>query len=200
LADPATALSLAEHEQQRVACQLAARIITGDDTTPAAQTEASGRAAAVLLDEIDRFLSELATGRSLSTPQAVRLTGLQSRDEVLRSLHETLGDLAGRLNDPTTHLPERLAVTLREGLGVTLLMAEDAARSSAPEDIDLLLSVTPDRGAMVEQIRFQAMVTRTDGDTSDHRAIYVVTALYEQTVWLLRRYGTLLEASVTLAA
>lgn len=191
LPDAPTALSLAEREQQRVACMLASRLPCSGETSPVADSEKTGRAAGTLLDKIDLFLTDLATGRGLSAAQMAHLTGLRSRDEVLRALHETLGELAARLRDPGAHLPDWLAEALSEGLGTILLIAEDAARSF--EDVDLLLRMTSDRSALVERLRSKATMNWTDGDTRDHGAVYVVTALYERTVWLLRRYAHLLE-------
>jgi hypothetical protein len=198
LADPPTALSLAEREQQRVACMLASRLARSGETAPASGPDRTGRAAATLLDKIDLFLTGLATGGGLSAAQMTHLTGLRSRDEVLRALHETLGELAGRLRDPGAHLPDWLAEALSEGLGTILLIAEDAARSF--EDVDLLLRMTSDRSALVERLRSRAMTSWTDGDTSDQGAVYVVTALYERTVWLLRRYAHLLETVAAMQA
>jgi len=181
LADPPTALSLAEREQQRVACMLASRLARSGETAPASGPDRTGRAAATLLDKIDLFLTGLATGGGLSAAQMTHLTGLRSRDEVLRALHETLGELAGRLRDPGAHLPDWLAEALSEGLGTILRM-------------------TSDRSALVERLRSRAMTSWTDGDTSDQGAVYVVTALYERTVWLLRRYAHLLETVAAMQA
>lgn len=192
LADPATALSLAEREQLRVACQLAARLPSTEAPAPAS----TGRAAALLLDAIDQFLATLAGRGGLTAPQTAHLSGLQSRNEVLRALHETLGDLAATLTNALAPLPDWLASTLREGLGTILLIAEHAASSPTAEDINLLLRMTSDRGPQVEKIRTRVMATRTDDDTTSHRAVYIITALYERTVWLLQRYAKLLEPGV----
>ena len=195
LADPETALSLAEREQERVACMLASRLPGSGEAAAAitAGSDQTGRGATALLEEIDRFLAGLAARGGLSAAQFAHLTGLRSRDEVLRALHETLGDLAGQLRQHPAELPGWLVEALSEGLGTILLIAEDAARSV--HDVDLLLRMTSDRSAWVEQLRSKAAVSWGDGDTSDHRAVYAVTALYERTVWLLRRYAQLLEAT-----
>jgi phosphate:Na+ symporter len=198
LADPLTALSLAEREQQRVACMLTSHLPSSDGTALAAGTDKTGRAAETLLDKIDLFLTGLATGGGLTSSQMTHLTGLRSRDEVLRALHETLGELAVQLRDRGSDLPDWLAAAMSEGLNTILLIAEDAARSF--EDVDLLLRMTSDRSALVERLRSKAATSWSDGDTSDHGAVYVVTALYERTVWLLRRYAHLLETVAAMKA
>jgi hypothetical protein len=184
LADPSTALSLAEREQQRAACMLSSHLIEPEDT---------GSDATLLLDKIDRFLESLAAAGGLSPAQSEHLTALRSRDEVLRALHDTLGELATRLADNTARLPEWIVLSLREGLGAILLVAEDAARSPTTEDIAVLKSVTLDRSALVEQFRSRAMNNDHSGSKS---AVYSVTALYERSVWLLQRYARLLEKAV----
>ena len=193
LADPVTALSLAEREQQRVACMLASRLPGSGSGVPPASADEGGRDATILLDEIDRFLTDLTTGGGLAAAETRHLAGLHSRGEVLRELHDTLGELAKQLRDSATHLPGWLADALTEGLGTILLIAEDAARSF--DDVDLLLRMTSDRSALVEQLRSKAATNWSDGEAGDHRAVYIVTALYERTVWLLRRYAGLLETA-----
>jgi hypothetical protein len=195
LADPGTALGLAEREQQRVAYMLATRLPGSTEAPAAANSNETGRGAAVLLDEIDRFLAGLAAGGGLSAAQMNHLAGLRSRDEVLRALHETLGELAMQLRQHAGELPNWLAEALPEGLGTILLIAEDATRTV--DNVDLLLRMTSDRSALVERLRSRAATSWTDGDTRGHRAVYTVTALYERTVWLLRRYARLLEAVAT---
>ncbi|HQT38856.1 MAG TPA: hypothetical protein PK231_05475 [Acidocella sp.] len=193
LADPATALSLAEREQLRIACHLAARLPSTDAPIPAT----TGHAALLLLDAIDEFLATLAGRGGLTAPQTAHLTSLQSRNEVLRALHETLGELAATLASSAAPLPDWLASTLREGLGTILLIAEHAATNRTPDDTNMLLRMTSDRGPQVEKIRTRVMTTRTGDDTSSHRAVYITTALYERTVWLLQRYAKLLEPALT---
>jgi hypothetical protein len=197
LADPETALSLAEREQQRVACMLAARLPGSGEAAAAtsANSDKAGRGAAALLAETDLFLADLAARGGLSAAQFAHLTSLRSRDEVLRSLHETLGDLAGQLCGYTAELPGWLVEALSVGLGTILLIAEDAARSV--QDVDLLVRMTSDRSSWVEQLRSKAAASWGDDHSNDHRAVYAVTALYERTVWLLRRYAHLLEAAAT---
>lgn len=193
LADPATALSLAEREQLRIASHLAARLPSSDAPAPIS----TGRAATLLLNAIDEFLATLAGRGGLTAPQTAHLSSLQSRNEVLRALHETLGELAAALTDNTAPLPDWLASTLREGLGTILLIAEHAATNRTPDDINMLQRMTSDRGPQVEKIRTRVMTTRTGDDTSSHRAVYITTALYERTVWLLQRYAKLLEPALT---
>jgi phosphate:Na+ symporter len=190
LADPSTALNLAGREQLRVSGMLASHMVDPVETEPAAGSASTGRAAVRLLDKIDNFLAGLATGGGLTATQTGQLNSLRSRDEVLRALHESLGELAAMLLDRTVRLPDWLVVSLREGLGAILLVTEETARSPTAENIEMVLNMTSDRSVLVERIRSRAMA---NGGTSDHRAVYNVTALYERSVWLLQRYARLLE-------
>jgi phosphate:Na+ symporter len=193
LADPATALILAEHEQERVAGMLSSRLCGPAATEHAPAPDATGRAARMLLDDIDQYLVDLATAGAMSAEHTTHLAHLRSRDEALRALHETLGELAAWLRGTPARPPDSLAATVREGLGAILLIAEDAARS--PGDIDLLLRMTFDRGTLVEHLRAEATASQAAGDADSHRAVYAVTALYERSVWLLQRYARLLETA-----
>jgi hypothetical protein len=200
LAEPATALDLAEREQARLASHLAARLPGTQASNAVTSNAVTGSAAAVLLDAIDEFLAALAAAGGLSASQTAHLTGLQSRDEVLRGLHETLGDLANSLDNPDAPLPDWLTSALREGLGTILLIAEHAAAHAKLEDISLLLSMTSDRSAQVETIRGRVVASSMQGGEVNHRAVYKCTALYERSVWLLQRYARLLEAVAAQAA
>ncbi|HEY1932573.1 MAG TPA: hypothetical protein VGG99_11215 [Acetobacteraceae bacterium] len=191
LADPATALTLAEREHEHVAGMLWSRLCGPTAADPA--PDPVGRAALLLLDDIDQYLLALVTAGGLSVEQTTYLARLRSREEALRALHETLGELAAWLRGTPSRPPDPLVTTVREGLGAILLIAEDAARS--PNDIDLLLRLTSDRSALVERLRTEATANQAEGNADSHRAVYAVTALYERSVWLLQRYARLLDTA-----
>jgi hypothetical protein len=191
VADPGAALPLAEREQERVVRLLAARVPSEAATASGIDAQAAAAAAPHLLDEIDRFLAALGSGNP-SPAQLAHMAHLHSRNEVLRASHETLGELAALLRKPMTDRPADIAASIAEGLGALLLHADEAARTHAPEDVELLSHTTEDRSAVVERIRATSIAEAATGSAADHRAVYAMTALYERAVWLLHRYAALL--------
>ncbi|WP_331539280.1 hypothetical protein [Acidocella sp.] len=63
-------------------------------------------------------------------------------------------------------------------------------------DFDTVLSMTGDRGAWVEQMRADLISTEAGTVHGHYRAVYAITAAYEQIVWLLRRYVLLVQSAV----
>lgn len=181
LADPATALDLATREQSRAASRLAA-------TLPTEEAKTAPKTPFALLDAIDNFLSMLAANRDLSPAQAATLITLESRNRSLRSLFETLNELATTLLNQKNSLPAWLASNLREGLGTILLIAEDSSFPDKQDARETLVSMTSDRSTVVERMRGRAMESVAEAGV-DRRAIYDATALYERTIWLLRGYA-----------
>jgi hypothetical protein len=191
LADPATALLLAEREQQRVACLLPARLPHEGAASTGMTSGPSGAAIVRLLGEIDQYLA--ATASAVPTmEQLTRLAGLHSRNELLRALHETLGELDEAVRAAPANGPAEVGGMIVQGLGTLLLCVEDAARSHDPADIDVVLRMTADRSRMVDGIRGRWFAQQSDSGATGYRALYTITALYERTVWLLRRYCLLL--------
>lgn len=193
LADPATAILLAEHEQERVARLLSARLPHEGAASPAISPSKTGEAAIHLLAEINQFLAA-AAGAEPTQEQVNLLADLHSRNGLLGALHETLGELDAAIDAVSSHELRAVAATIVQGLGAVLLCVEDAAASHAPEDIDLVLKLTADRSELVEQIRTRWIAQQAGGSVSGYHALYTITALYERIVWLLRRYAVLLRA------
>ena len=191
LADPAAALLLAEREQQRVAGLLVARLPGEAAEASGIHAEAAALAAPQLLDATDRFLVELMT-HDPGVAQSAQIASLRSRGEILRDLHDTLGELAPLMDRVAQDGPAVLAQSIGEGLATLLLIAAEATGSSDPEDTELLSRMTQDRSGLVERIRQGSMVEMLNRTAEQTRSVYALTALYERAVWLLHRYAALL--------
>ena len=191
LADPGAALLLAEREQERVAGLLVARLPAEAANASGLHAEAAALAASRLLDAIDRFLIELMT-RDPAQDQSAQIASLRSRSEILRDLHDSLGELAPLLDRAAQEGPATLAHSIAEGLATLLLFASDATASLDPEDTDLLSRMTRERSTVVERIRQDSMAEMLDRSAESTRRVYAITARYERVVWLLHRYATLL--------
>ena len=192
VADAGAALQLAEREQERVVRLLAAMLPSEAASTFGIAPEAATMAAQRLLDEIDRYLAAVIPGNP-SVEQLAQMATLHSCNDVLRALHEALQELAQLVGQAQAGRSAEIAVAVSEGLATLLLHADDAAHTRAPDDIHLLLRTTGDRSELVERIRQSSIAGSISGAADDYRAIYAITRLYERTVWLLHRYGALLD-------
>ncbi len=191
LADPASALPLVEREQERVAGLLVANLPSEAATASGNELAVAAPAARKLLTEIEKFLVSLMASRP-SADLLQWIAGLHSRNNVLSALHETLGELAPLIRQAAANGTGGLAEVIGEGLGVLLIHADEAALSREAEKVDLLLATTGDRSSLVEQLRQAAITRAVAGDSTELRAVYDLTSLYERTVWLLHRYAMLL--------
>ena len=195
IADGATALELVEREQSRVACMVSL-CLPGELTAVSGIDPAVAGAAAIhLLGEIDGFLDALSP-YGLTREQVAHEARLHTRNEVLRGLHQTVGELVPLIKKAHEDGPAATAATISEGLGALMLFFEDAIRSRATADFDTVLSMTGDRGALVEQMRADLVSAEAGTAHGHYRAVYDITAAYEKIVWLLRRYVLLVRSAV----
>ena len=199
LADGATALELVEREQSRVACMvslcLPGELTAASGTDPAA----TGAAALHLLGEIDTFLDALPPS-GLTREQVAYAARLHTCNEALRGLHQAVSALVPLIQRAREDGLAATAVRISEGLGALMLFFEDAMRSHAAGDFDTVLSMTGDRGALVAQMRADLVSAESGAAHGHYRAVYAITASYEQIVWLLRRYVLLVQSAVGKAA
>lgn len=184
--DADIALILAEKEQTRVSARLAPALERVDDV-------AAG-SIAHLCEAIADFLASIAgsnDGAVAALPRVMldRLANLQARNEVLRSLYETVHHMARARASLPPGPADRLADALSQGLGAVLMCTDDAASSGAADDIALLKQLSTDRSSVVDALR-RRLIPEENLDAVDR-----VTSLFERAVWLVERYALLLEAS-----
>jgi phosphate:Na+ symporter len=84
--------------------------------------------------------------------------------------------------------PEELTARLVEALDTILLKASDALTSRDAMDIELLVSLTDDRGGMMERLRVRHHPEDPES-ASDVAALHYATTLFERNVWLLRQFA-----------
>jgi phosphate:Na+ symporter len=195
--DPELALLLATREQQRVAQLLPGTLPEGTPPPEAADIPPAqvGAIGVRLAAEIGMFLASVA-GSPLAREQVDLLANLQSRNEVLRNLHETLSDLTRTIQEARPHpTAAALANALAEGLGALLLCVDDAAQSEDRFDIDLLLQLSSDRGDVVDGMRRRVIGAEDRSDPASQQSVYTMTSLFERTVWLIQRYANHLKST-----
>lgn len=193
LADPDSALELAEQEQLALLAGLPLQIDTlraPEAGAPArVPAEVRHRAARVVGAELQGFLRELVEQRS-DRATSLRILALEQRQSLLVSLGDTVHDFVAtfaRLRAPAAP-PAPLLDSLLESLDTLLLTASDALRSSDAADLAMLQAMTADRGELMERLRRQLLVS---GDpVLDHGRksdLFYLTSLFERAIWLLRQ-------------
>jgi len=183
--DADIALILAEKEQARVSAHLAPALEQADEVAAASIAHLCG--------EVGGFLGSIAgsnDGAVAALPRTVldRLANLQARNEVLRSLHETVHQIARTRGDLPPGPAAALADALSQGLGAVLMCVDDAARTGAANDIALLKQISSDRSSVVDALRRRLI------QAENQELVYRLTSLFERAVWLVGRYALLLEA------
>lgn len=190
LADPDSALELADKEQLALLAQLPAQLDTLRQPAPAVPPAVRHRAAHAIAAEIHAYLRELVE-QSPDAHASARLLALEQRLALVVSLTDTVHDFTttlARLRAPGAASTPLLG-SLLESLDTLLLTAIDAARASDPEDLALLLRLTADRGDLMERLRRQLLAADTDLDHARKSDLFYATSLFERAVWLLRQLG-----------
>lgn len=195
LLSPETAPDLVALEQMRLMGVLEQYLETVRVGAGGAQLKLLHQAAVTLGEEISRFLEELVR-RQLAGELAARIISFQRKAETLRSLEENVFLFAATLEQRgAEELPGRLV----EALDTILLSAADALKSKEALDIDLLISMTDDRGATMERLRTRYRVDNPEKH-SEVSALHYATTLFERNVWLLRQLALWIREDVKLNA
>ena len=181
LLSPETALDLAALEQMRLISVLGEYLEAARGTT-GYKLKALHTSAISLSQEIVDFLRSLLRG-PIAADLAARVISFQRKQEILRSLEENVLLFAATL---AQHAPEELTARLVEALDTILLTASDSLKSTDAVDIELLVSLTDDRGGMMERLRSRHH-PEDPKSASDVAALHYATTLFERNVWLLRQ-------------
>jgi phosphate:Na+ symporter len=181
LHSPETAPDLVALEQMRLMFALteypeAARGTAGH------KLKALHSSALSLAQEITNFL-QLLIREPIAAGLAVRIISFQRKQEILRALEENVFLFAETLEHPGQ---EELSGRLVEALDTILLTASDAVKSRDKLDIELLVSLTDDRGGMMERLRSRYRPEGPESATNVAKLHYATT-LFERNLWLLRQ-------------
>ncbi len=201
LADPDSALELADKEQVALLAQLPAQLDTLRQPAAAVPPAVRHRAAQTVAAEIHAYLRELA-GQSPDAQASARLLALEQRHALVVSLTDTIHDFTAalaRLRGPGS-ASAPLLDSLLESLDTLLLTALDTTRASDPDDLALLLRLTADRGDLMERLRRQLLASETALDHAQKSDLFYVTGLFERAVWLLRQFALAQQALANPAA
>jgi phosphate:Na+ symporter len=116
--------------------------------------------------------------------QQKRLESLVALDATgfeLSQLSETMGEAEDRLRD-----------ALIEALDAQLLTAIDGMSNSDRQELDDLVTMTRDRGPVMERMRKQYLAASDSLSPVERNRILQLTSLFERASWSLNRFATLL--------
>ena len=206
LADPDSALELADKEQIALLARLPAQLDTLRSSPGSASAQippdVRHRAAQAVAAEIHAYLRELVE-QAPDHHASARLLALEQRHALVVSLTDTVHDFTAALarlrasSAPAAPLLD----SLLESLDTLLLTAVDAARSSDPDDLALLLRLTADRGDLMERLRRQLLAASDPAlDHARKSDLFYATGLFERAVWLLRQFALAQQALANPAA
>lgn len=196
LADPETALDLAEKEQARLIGRLptylaALRTPPGQKSTVDVQD--IHRAFGLLWAEVDSFLTTLLH-LPLSTKSAARVTNVHNRNGVIRLLEETIHHLVAAVQSTTrSDRMTELVDNFVEALDFILLTAGDAALGRDANDARLLAGLCADRGELMGKLRALYLSGEHDLSSLDKSLLLDLTTLFDRIVWMLGRFAGLIE-------
>ncbi len=191
LADPESALDLAEKEQLRLLGYLPAQLDTiRTETSATAPVPAATlhHAVTAVGAEIQAFLHELVDQPS-DHATSERLLALQRRQSLVASLDDTVFSFVQTVAALRTSgavvgaFPDNLI----ESLDTLARTAIDALTSGEPADRELLLGMTADRGDLMERLRRNALGGAQPLDHQQKAQLFFLTSLFERAVWLLRQ-------------
>jgi phosphate:Na+ symporter len=199
LGEPETALELVDREQARIFKLLP--LYLGFNSHLDGKERQLGRlailpVAAALLESVRRFLDDLADSGA-SRDLIDRVADRRACNDLLVSIHEAMNELAEKFaQNFAAEAMRSLVENIAEGLGALLFTANDAVSGRDPEDIALLRQFTSDRGSLVDALRRRVMTADQGLSADDRSTLYAVTSLLERIVWMLGRYGGLLDSEL----
>jgi len=204
---PATALDLLEQEQLRLARRLRgyADAVRGGPASPArARTRETHGAFAALVGHIEEFQHSLVD-QQLGPEETERLTVLQNRLNLIVYVEDSLRALL--LSTEMVSTDSRLGdlvSTFIEALDFVLMTLLDALKTGDRDRIDLLMSITEDRGDLMEQVRQNYLAEEGSVGAADRAVLLHVTSVFERIIWMTQRLARLIHrdtrtAEVTLA-
>jgi len=200
LEDAATALDLAEREEEELIARLPSLLpAEGEEVRPVEAVRALN-ANIQLAQEIDRFLEELLH-RGADEESLEAAMSLKGRNQLAIALCESLRELLAALSAVGTSGPGvRLPQHLVEASHALLMSLCEVVREKDPLDRVLLRELTGDRTELMESVRRDLLRNGANLDQRHRDSLFTATSLFERLVWLVRRYAAQLPEPLPEAA
>jgi phosphate:Na+ symporter len=206
--DPESAIDLVRREQARIFARLPLLLdsVRPDAVGPEADYGALLDASRNLVARCEVFLTELLDATT-SRELMLAVLQLEKRNQLLGELVDTVDrqlsapyrnlvsadrDRLHGLLEALVESQHALLVTAADALDHEAGRVEDGQAGGVPaEDVAMLLSLSGDRSETMDALR-RRIAAETSLTAEQHDTLYAATALFERTVWLVRRYALLL--------
>jgi len=143
--------------------------------------------------EIQLFITDVFH-KSLNLSTSETLLNVQNRHTLVASLEDNVYGLCKTLEGKTEGGESgRLVMNIVESLDAIFLTAIEASESGDGDDLDILITLTSDRGQLMEKIRRIYLSSEKDLSPEERSLILYITNLFERSVWMLGRYGMYLD-------
>ncbi|HOP47374.1 MAG TPA: Na/Pi symporter [Desulfobacteraceae bacterium] len=149
-------------------------------------------------NEIQSFIADVLH-KDLTIGNSETLLNIQDRHNLFIGIEDNAYQLCKFLSDNGgSRESQRLISNIIESMDAIVLTAVDATESFDAADLEILLTLTADRGPMMEKIRRSYLSSEKGLSIDDRSLVLYITNLFERTVWSLGRYGSLLSQAVSM--
>jgi phosphate:Na+ symporter len=191
LADPESALDLAEAEQKHLLTHLPALLDTLrprlESTHLPIPTSVRHRAIIAVSDDLQAYLRELVE-KQIDPATSARLLSVEQRQAILSPLCQSVYEFVGTISRQEMPATSPRFTQLIESLDTLILTLLDALDSRDPSDLTMLMHMTADRGGLMERQRRNLIESTPDLEHSTKSEFFYLTALYERSIWLMRQF------------
>jgi phosphate:Na+ symporter len=196
LDDPETALDLLEKEQMRLLTRLTEYFNALRPPIPGKRrtdTRSLHQSFLTLSNEVDWYFTRLIhLTQSSATSQ--RLSNIHDRQEVIRSLEDSINQLVAVVEQtPPSAQLALLVQNMTEALDFLMVTAGEAATTLDSEEADLLARLCAERGELLGRIRTLYLTSEHGLSPPDKSLLLNLTMLFDRIVWLVRRFAVLLQ-------
>lgn len=195
--DPETAILLIEKEIFRLLKRIPLYLesLRPGFGAKAIESDTYHRAFGEISSEIEQFIADVFH-RELSLSTSETLLRVQNRHSLVASLEDNVYGLCTTLKEKQGgKVSEKLLMNIVESLDAIFLTAIEATESDDDGDLEILITLTSDKGPLMEKTRRSYLSSEKVLSPEDRALILYVTNLYERSVWALGRYGMYLSRS-----
>jgi hypothetical protein len=147
---------------------------------------------------IERFQNALMSHR-MTAEDTEWLLNQQKRQELLSAVDETCYDLWVVSRDVGADA-EQLRSSIVEAMDTMLLTAISSMANDDAEELDMLQTMTRDRGPAMERVRRRYLAISDSLPADERNRILQITSLFERGAWSLHRFAALLGDSPKMRA
>jgi phosphate:Na+ symporter len=194
MTDPQTAVDLFGKEQTRIlsAMRHYLEIARPGGGGAIADAPAIHRRFLTLFREINLCYDTLVT-RHVPTDTVERFSNVQGRQKLVELIEDSVCQLATAAYQARDGKLGQVAVAFIEALDFFLLSAADALASLDRQNARLLQAICSDRSETMIGLRNAYVAPSQDLSKNEKALLLQLTTLFERIVWMLQRFGVLLE-------